>query len=251
MVLSDLLFSSRAGYNFHVIKSLFTMALAAATLPLQAGVVDVSTSNSVFVHTGDTLTFELSVSSYSLHAQAFGLPPYPETLQFALVTAPLSVPGQFSATLSSPDASDNVAFDAPLSFTAGHFSSAGYQGTVDTLHGQVQLQAQTAQDLFGGGKVQLHLINLGGNLTLGLPSLLLGQDLFATLSGGPLSVGVRVGSVTLDRPNSLLVRSFSFAAAAPAAFGTPEPDTAWLLAAGGILLCAFSSLLARLSRARR
>ena len=249
MVQSALFPRVAAGYNPQWMRSLFRLALAVVTLPVQASVVDVSASETVFVRSGDTLTFELLTGSYPLHAQALGLPLYPESLQFAVVTAPRGAAGEFAASLASADASNGIAFAAPLGFTSGYVASAGYQGTVDTLLGQVQLASGLSQDLFVGGTVQLRLLNLGGDITLGLPSLLLGQDLFSSLSGGPLSVGARVGAVTLEGADSPLRRGFG-ASGVTADVVVPEPDTGWLLLAG-VLLGAFCFRPARLSSTRR
>ncbi len=84
-------------------RSIFALALAVMALPLHSSVVDVSASETVFVRSGDTLTFELLIGSYPLHAQALGLPLYPESLQFALVTAPQGAAGEFAASLASAD----------------------------------------------------------------------------------------------------------------------------------------------------
>jgi hypothetical protein len=156
---------------------------ALLALPLQASVVDVSTSQNAVVRTGDTLSFALSTWNYALNAQSFGLPLYPTDVTFALVTAPLNFPAQFWATLASPDASVTVAFSGPLGFTPGYLSSAGFQGVVATLQGHLHLSSTLSQDLFGGGGVRLNLENTGDDLTLGLDLSPFGR-LFFCLSGG-------------------------------------------------------------------
>jgi hypothetical protein len=161
------------------------------------------------------------------------------------MTAPLNVPAQFTATLSTPDASTSVAFGGPLGFTAGYLSSAGFQGAVSTLPGHLHLDSALSQELFADGSVWLNLLNTGADLTLGLSSLTLRQDLLATLSGGPLSVGASVGQVTLQSAPSL-----AFAGDINPSFqSVPEPDSRWLMG-GGTLLCVLSVVLQKLSRGR-
>ena len=66
-----------------------------ATLTLQAGVIDVSSSESVLVGTGETLSFELFTSNFASTAQRFGLPEDPDLLRFSLMTAPQAEPRSF------------------------------------------------------------------------------------------------------------------------------------------------------------
>lgn len=231
-------------------KDILSLALFAALIPLQASTLDVSASQTVVLHGGESLTFELLTGSYAMHAQEYGLPAYPASFQFALVSAPLNASGEFAATLTSSDASKSVALDAPLRFSPGYFSGAGYQGAVSTLQGQIQLASQLSQELFGGGSVQLHLLNLGGDLTLGLSPLPLAQDLYSSLSSGGLSVGATTAAVTqktLNAPltlGALQVQPFALAQ-------VPEPGTTILLLGAGALLMAFSRVSTRLARVRR
>jgi PEP-CTERM motif len=212
-------------------------ALVAAAL--HAGQVDVSSAQTVTVGHGGSLTFDLFTSSYTANAQALGVPLYPTDLTFSFVTA-ASTSGEFLATLSSPDASINLAL-GPLDFTAGYLSSAGFQGTVSTLQGQFHLDSALSQQLFSSGSVLLTLQNTGGSLLLGLPSFTLEQDLFASLSGGPLSVGARPGGVTLDNPLEFSVSALGFQLPAQ----VPEPGSGLLLAGGGVLFWAISGRLKR------
>src|SRR5690242_13139571 len=75
----------------------YLILLLASTAP--AATIDVTSAPSVQVNTGDTLSFELSASSYSAAAAQFGLPSYPSSLTFWLVSAPLTFAPPFSATL--------------------------------------------------------------------------------------------------------------------------------------------------------
>ena len=219
--------------------------LLLAAVPLYGGTVDVSSSQSLYLRHGDTISFDLFTSSYSQNAQTFGLAPYPTDLQFALAASPILSGGQFAATISSVDASIVLAFDGSPGFVAGYLSGAGFQGAVSTLQGHLHFSPTLSQDLFGSGKARLSLQNQGADLTLGVSPLTLGQTLFVSLSSGPLSVGARVGSVNVSGPDG------------PAFFATrldldetpvPEPGSGWFLAGGGGLLACISGMLNRVSR---
>ncbi|MCU1275117.1 MAG: hypothetical protein JWO48_2548 [Bryobacterales bacterium] len=207
-----------------------------------------SSMETALVQTGATISFELFTSNYAINAQSFGLPLYPTDVSFSLVTAPINIPAQFAVTLAAPDASTIVAFDGPLGFTAGYLSSADFQGAVSTLQGHLHLSSTLSQDLFGGGSVRLNLQNTGGDLYLGLSPFAFRQDLFFSLSGGPLTVGAMPGAVTLDSP---AVSQFQSAGGFELIETVPEPDSGWLLGAGGAMLCGVSALLNRLSQSRR
>jgi len=58
-----------------------------AAIPLHAGLVDISSSESVLVRTGSTLSFEVFTWNYAANALCYGLPLYPTDLTFALVTS--------------------------------------------------------------------------------------------------------------------------------------------------------------------
>ena len=222
--------------------------LAFLTLPLHAGSIGVTNSETALLRTGDTLSFEIFTWNYALHAKSLGLPLYPTDINFSLVTSPLSTPGQFGATLTTSDASISVGFDGPLGFSAGYLSSADFQGAVSQLQGHLHLTPALSQDLFGGTSVRLNLENTGADLTLGLWPLIFRQDLFVTLSGGPLSVGAVPGEVTLwsvEEPPS------TFGGGPELVDSVPEPGSGWLLVGGVAMLCAVSALLNKFSRARQ
>jgi hypothetical protein len=221
--------------------------LALFTLPLCAGVVDVSFSQTALVHSGDTLSFNLFTWNYTANAQSFGLPLYPTDVAFALVTAPFNGPSQFSATLTSSDASVTVGFDGTPGFAPGYLSSADFQGAVSSLQAHLHLSSALSQDLFGGGSIRLDLQNTGADLDLGLSPLTFRQDLFFTLSGGPLSVGAMPGTVTLESPSG---SQSQFTGGLQLIDSVPEPGSGWLLTGGGALLWAVSTMWSRRSRSR-
>jgi len=184
--------------------------LVLAAVPLYGGTVDLTGAETVLVRTGDTLSFDLFTGSYSANAQALGLSANPEAIAFCLITSPLAIPGQFVATITSSDASIELAFGGVSRFNTGYLSSAGFQGIVSTLNGHLNLTSSVSSELFSGGALRLNLRNQGPDLLLGLPPLTLSQDLFVTLSGGPLSVGAHAQSVTLQRPDSPLLLAGRF-----------------------------------------
>jgi len=226
-----------------------TLALL-VVLRLQAGTIDVSSAQSVTVRTGESLSFELFTSSYAANAQRLDLPLNPVALQFALITAETDSTSQFAASLSSPDASTTIALESLLTFLPGYYSSAGYQGAVSTLKSQVQFDPQVSQDLFRAGVIRLRLTNLGGEVYFGLTPLRLSQDLYGSLSGGPLSVGAITGPVTLETLGTLR-SAHGFAVAAVPVAGAPEPATGGLAFAAGAVLVALSAQASRTSRTGR
>src|SRR5260370_16842981 len=227
------------------------LALAFATFTLHAGTMDVSSSESVLVGAGDTLSFELFTGSYSAAAQQFGLSPYAQMLRFCLVSAPTGPGEQFSATLRTADASVSLELGDTLDFAPGFLSSTGFQGAVSTLQGQFHLDSQLSQDLFSSGPVWLVLTNLGSDLTLGLPALLLTHDLSASLSGGPLSVGAITCDVLLQHPVPTFALSPYGNTVSVDAFSLPEPGTPWMLVGGGALIAALSRRFKSISPARK
>jgi hypothetical protein len=229
---------------------IFAMLIVATTLP--AGTIDVSSSQTILVNGGDTLSFELFTGSFGRAAQRLNLASDPEVLRFAFMTSPMEGEQEFSATLRSADHAISIALDDTLNFADGYYSSAGFQGAVSTLQGQFRLDSAESQDLLQSGPVWIDLTNLGGNLTLGLAPLTLDRDLYASLSGGPLSVGAGNGAVLLEQPVRLRSARFMAAVFAPQAFtATPEPGSAWTMVCGGGLLLGLSAAIRRISRSRK
>ena len=195
--------------------------LLAATSILPAGVIDLSSSQTVTIRSDEILSFELFTSNYRSASQQLGLPAQPNVLQFVLATLPISGSELLVATLRVPGASITVPLENPLYVASGQLSSAGFQGAVSTFQGQFQLDALT--DLLTG-PLWLDFTSFGDDFTLGLAPLPLNRNLFVSLSGGALSVGAVSGSVLLQRPAS--------AAIDPAAAPVPEPNSLWMLSAG-------------------
>jgi hypothetical protein len=227
------------------------LAILAAP-PLGASTLDVSSETSIVVHAGDTLIFELLTGSFGVNAALQGQSPYPTDVNFALVSAPLSDAAGFAASVESADGTVSFALDG-LTFGPGNLQSSGYTGAVSVLQGALHLPSllDSAQ-LFSGSTVVIALLNEGPDVTLGLAPYLLRQDLFASLSGGPLSVGAITASVELESPDRPLnLKRFGGMAPSGVDSEAPEPQTLGLLFGGGALLCGLSAVLARVSRRRR
>ena len=229
----------------------WALYLAMATVSVTgASTIDVSTQTSAVVHTGDTLVFQLLSWNFAVDAAAFGMPANPTEVNFALVSAPLGGTGEFAATLESADRSVSVAF-GDLTFGTGYFQGSDYGGEVSTLQGYLTLSAALSEDIFNGSSAFIVLRNEGPDVTLGLAPYVLRQDLYASLSEGPLSVGALPGSVDLEnRANQARLMNLGAPAGLAAGSQVPEPRSGRLLLGGGALLCGLSAVLARLSRGR-
>jgi hypothetical protein len=215
----------------------FLAALLVA-VSLHAATIDLATAASVRVNAQDTLSFELFTTSYSAAASQFGFSSGPGVFSFSLLTAQLTTGPTFSASLRSAESSTQVALGRNLDFTDGYFSSPGFQGAVSILQGQFHLDSQSSQQFFQSGYVWLDLTDLGGSLNLGLSPRLLRNDLFASFSGGPLSVGAPTGDVQLkEAAPSLTPHSLALGVNA---FAAPEPATYWMFATGAGLLFTLS-----------
>jgi len=145
----------------------------------------------------------------------------------------------------------SVAFDS-LTFGPGSFQGSGYAGEVSTLQGYLRLSPLLSEVLFSAPSAVIALRNDGPDVTIGLDPYVLRQNLYTSLSGGPLSVGALPGSVDLESPVNLaslmdLRGAVTFAADA----AVPEPQTGGLLFGGGVLLCGLSVVLGRVSRKRK
>jgi hypothetical protein len=223
-----------------------------ATPPLGASIVDVSSDTRILVHTGDTLIFQLLTWNFGVNAALLNQPLYPTDVNFALVSAPLSGAPEFAATLESADGTMSVALDN-LTFGAGNLQSSGYTGAVSVLQGHLHLSSLLdSQRLFGASSILIDFLNEGPDVTIGLAPYLLRQDLFASLSGGPLSVGAIPGSVELESPDSPVISThFGGPMTLENDSEVPEPQTLGLLFGGGVLLCGLSAVLARVSRWRK
>jgi hypothetical protein len=212
--------------------------------------IDVSTQTSTVVHTGDSLVFQLLSWNFTVDATAFGMPANPTEVNFALVSAPLGGAGEFAVTLESADRSVSVAF-GDLTFGPAYFQGSGYAGEVSTLQGYLSLSQVLSGEVFNGSPAFIVLRNEGPDVTLGLAPYVLRQDLYSSLSEGPLSVGALPGFVDLEsRANQARLMNLGGAAGLAAGSQVPEPRSGGLLFGGGALLCVLSAVLARLSRGR-
>jgi hypothetical protein len=252
----ETLFSrGREDYNHRWMRLRWGLYFAILAAPaMRAGTIDVSTATSVVVRTGDTLVFHLLTWNFGVNAAAFGLPVYPTDVNFALVSAPLQSTvsgGEFAATLESADHAVSVGF-GNLTFSPGYFEGSGYAGEVSALEGYLHLSPQLSEALFSASAAVIALRNEGPDVTVGLAPYVLRQSLYASLSGGPLSVGAVPGLAELEGRNSLgysgnLSRPVNLAPDAQ----VPEPQSGGLLLGGGVLLCGLSVILSRVSRGRR
>ena len=215
-------------------------------------ILDVSSETSLVVHTGDTLIFQLLTWNFGVNAARQNQSPYPTDVNFALVSAPLIGAAGFAASVESADGTVSVALDN-LTFGLGNFQSSGDTGAVSELQGALQLSSLLdSEGLFSASSVVIDLLNEGPDVTVGLAPYLLRQDLFASLSGGPLSVGAIPGSVELESPDQPMnLKHFGGGAILAADPQVPEPQTLALLFGGGALLCGLSAVLARVSRRRK
>ena len=178
----------------------FGLAVILSVLPLGAGTIDVSTQTSVLLDTGDALSFTVPSWNFGITAAKFGLAEYPTRVGFIFASVPEGSPGQFEVVLESGDGSVSVSLGAPLSFTTGIFQGAGYSGAVSVLDGSLLLSEALSQQLFGNSAAVLMLLNTGPAVTVGLPPYSLQQDMNVSLGGGGLSVGARLGRVSLMDP---------------------------------------------------
>ena len=162
--------------------------------------------------------------------------------------------GGFTATLESADRSVSVTFDS-LTLGAGYLQSSQYTGEVASIEGFLQLTPLQSEALLGAGSAIIALTNEGPDVTVGLAPFVLRHDLYASLSGGPLSVGALPGSVNLEsQENGITLQSFRGPGDLGLGFvaqSVPEPGSAGLLLGGGALLCGLSLLLRSVSRRRK
>jgi hypothetical protein len=227
---------------------LYLAILAVPALP--AATIDVSSNTSTSIASGDSLAFQVVSWNFARNAISFGQSIYPTAVSFSLLTDPIAGGGDFQATLQSADGSVSAAFAGPLAFTGGMLNSSGNATAVSTLNGYLYLSPLLSEALFSASPV-LILTYDGPDLTLGLDSYTMRQELQVTLSGGPLTVGALQGPVTLQTPalSRFTVTPF-IQDGSPSGPGgisqdstVPEPDSALLSLGGGMLLVALSRLV--------
>jgi hypothetical protein len=230
-----------------MLRWVICLAILAAPA-MGASILDVSAETSIVVHAGDTLMFQLLTWNFGVNAARQNQPLYPTDVNFSLVSAPLSGPAGFAAALESADGKVAVAL-GDLTFGPGNLQSSGYTGAVSVLTGHLNMSLPDSERLFSASSVVIALRNEGPDVTLGLAPYLLRQDLYASLSGGPLSVGAIAGSVELESPDRPVnLQHFGQTVTFAADSQVPEPQTGGLLFGGGVLLCGLSAALARVSR---
>jgi hypothetical protein len=224
------------------------LAVILSVLPLGAGTIDVSTQASVFLGTGDALSFTVPSWNFGIDAAKFGLAEYPTQVGFMFASLPEGSPGQFEVVLESGDGSVSVSFGTPLSFTSGIFQGTGYGGAVSVLDGSLQISEALSQQLFGSSAAVLTLLNIGPAVTVGLPPYGLQRDINVSLGGGGLSVGAPLGQVSLVDPplGRVSLMDSLDPLDSPDSPDVPEPGSGLLLLGGGALLWA----LARLRRSK-
>ena len=176
---------------------LYLAILAAPSIG--AATIDVSAETSAMVRTGDTLVFHLLTWNFGVNAAAFGLPAYPSDVNFALVSAPLGGAGEFAATLESADRGSVGSVRRP-DFRPGLFPGEWVYGRCFDAPGPPAPVAAAIRKYYSVLLVRRHRFTQrragchGGPGTL----YLLRQNLYASLTGGPLSVGAVPGSVDLE-----------------------------------------------------
>ena len=172
-----------------------------------ASILDVSAETSTAVQTGDTLTIQLFTWNYKVNAARQNQPLYPTDVTFDLVSAPLIGNVGFDATLESADGKASFALGG-LTFVPGDLQSSGYTDDVSVLEGHRHLSLADSEALFSGPSIVIILRNEGPGFTLGLAPYLLRQDVFASLSGGTVSVGAIPDSVELESQDPEQAREY-------------------------------------------
>jgi hypothetical protein len=195
-----------------------------------ATIIDVTTRTAVTLAPGDTLSFLISDSSYVRYAAQYGAPAAPTSISFLLLSSPLSTDSAISAVLQSQDGSVGMSFPTLISATPGWFQSVGYQGPMSSFSGQLSLPETLSSQIFVGSSAVLTLENLGtGDLTVGLFSYPMWQNLYMSLGSGHFSASSQDSAVSWDPPDAPHSEA-------------PEPQSALLLTSGGALCVLAASL---------
>jgi hypothetical protein len=228
--------------------SVRALLVCLAALPLGASTVDVSRESTITLHTGDSLVFSISASSFMRYANGAA----PGKVSFGFSSAPFAGTWDFTAGLESPSTGETAPFSA-LQYSDGQFHGALYNGAVDTVRGSMTLGSGVVERVFSGPVVLLALQNTGGDVALGLSTYKLADDLTVSFSGSGIAVGGVVSrAVTLREAPVILTQRMGFEFAADTGGGsvdTPEPHTG-LLAAGAALAFLGGALRRRVRAAR-
>jgi hypothetical protein len=216
------------------------LAIFALASCLSASTIDVTSQSSQVLHSGDSLDFLFSSRSYVICATEMEMSPYPGSIDFTFASAPVSAPGQFTATLESADGTVASEFPNPVSWTSGYASNSGYSGPVSAVVGSLALSNALSQALFSDSEAELVLTYTGSNVNIGVQGNTLRQDLAVSIFGGPLSIGGTVDSVALDEGGAIVRSSNEGPAVA-------EPNAIVLLLAGGGL-CLVAGALKHFAR---
>lgn len=212
------------------------VALLAASLPLAAGPIDVTSRTTASLNTDDALFFTLATYGFGIDAAAFGLSPDPAVVSFSFVSGFPGPGGLFDAMLETPGGAVIATFPEFLKFVPGQYQGASYSGPVGVIEGSLTLSPALSQQLFSGASVVLVLQNLGPAASVGLSSYTIAHDLTVSLSGGGMTTGAPVVKATLDDPPPP---------------GVPEPGSGWLLAGGAALCWAAGVAMKRARRRKR
>jgi hypothetical protein len=204
------------------------LALAAA---LSAKTIDVSSQTTQELQSGDSLVFLFADTSYAQRASSMGMASSPLEIFFNLISTPIGSAGQFTATLESMDGSASALFPGPITWSNGVAQTSGYSGQASVLSDNVTLSSALSREIFAGSEAELALTYMGPDVTVGLPGYSLQHDLTISLAGGPLSIGAMNYAVAL-------VSRVPVAQA-------PEPNSAVMVIAAGLLMCAISLALKR------
>jgi hypothetical protein len=223
-------------------------AIFALASCLSAATIDVTSQSLQLLQTGDSLEFLFSSHSYANYASGLGLSPYPGAIDFTFASMPLTVSGEFTAELESPDGATIVPLPNALSWQSGYAHNSGYNGPVSAVVGSLALSNALSESVFSNSEAELVLTYSGSDADVGLNGDTLRQDLSVSLLGGPMSIGGMVYSVAFDdgvsNVGGQLMRSSN---ALPAA---AEPNSSILILAGGGL-CLVAGALKRILRSRR
>ena len=147
-------------------------ALLAASLPLAAGPIDVTSRTTATLNTDDALFFTLATYGFGIDAGAFGLSPYPAVVSFSFVSAFPGPGGLFDAMLETPGGSVLATFPELLEFMPGQYQGASYHGPVGVIEGSLTLSPALSQQFFSGASAVLVLQNRGPAASVGLSSTL-------------------------------------------------------------------------------